>query len=1306
MAVAAWWLRCAQGLVLVVGLGLGFGHRLGYETGSGPGVAWGQAADEANLPAVGSPPETLRLSPFYTRYIEVAGYPIVASGQVNDYALREAAFLVRQMVGHRPEILQALAGSGSRMCVIAHSEFTTDLPDFARLGPVPGFESLTAKDYWDARARGTGGSATDPCCSCGEENLLGYAGDPYAKECLLLHEFAHTIHLRALNKLDPTFDRRLRETWRAALDKGLWKGKYASVNSAEYFAEGAQSWFDDNRENDHDHNHVNTREELREYDPGLASLCEEVFGDREWRYTKAATRLQDHLAGYDPARAPQFAWPERLAAAQKAIRAQAIARSEGTQKPQAEEPPKKPEAEPAGSPWLSLERLYEKGEFGEQGARTPFWSERSAAYFTWEKPTEPNATGQDLVRRDCATDAAEVIAPASLFLTGEGSNSLAGSPFRFSANERRLLLFTNTRRVWRENTRGDYWVLDLDSRKLRRLGGDAAPASLMFARFSPDGGRIAYVRDNNIYVENVETGVITPLTTDGSARIINGTADWVNEEELEIRDAFRFSPDGRSIAYWQFHLDGVREMSLIDNTQGNYPRVITIPYPKVGEQNSATRVGIVPVAGGETRWIDLPGDPRNHYIPRMEWTPNSTGLLIQQMNRVQNTNTVYLASFETARSRVVLVERDDAWIENDNPIRWLDQGRQFLWLSERSGWRHLYRASLDGTLTPITQGDWDVMQVEALDQEGGWVYFAASPDNATQRYLYRARLDGTQTERITPADSPGWNTYRIAPQVQYATHGVSQFLTPAAFNFIKLPSHEVVRPLADNARLRQKLATLRLPGTRFVKLPIADGVELDGWLMTPPEFDPTKKYPLLVHVYGEPHGQTVRDAWLGNTGLWHAMLAQRGCFVASFDNRGVILPKGRAWRKSVHHKIGQLGPADQAAALKELCRQIPQIDPQRVGIWGWSGGGSSSLNAILQYPDLYQTAVAVAAVPNQKLYDTIYQERYMGLPEENAEGYRLGSPLTHAANLKGNLLIVHGTGDDNVHYQGVEQLMDALIAHHRHFAVLPYANRSHGISEGANTSRHLFTTMTRYLGQHLLQAPANSQFAELAPPDLPVPAGYSLRIVQGWKLFIDDRLARDQPEPLRKAVQILDDQLREVERLVPAKAVETLRRVNLWFSPAYEGVGARAEYHPGEAWLRDNGRNPLMVKGVEFTDIPIFEQELKRMPNFVLHELAHAYHDQVLGFDHPRVQSLFEQAKSGGKYEKVLVQDAEGNRREARSYALTNPMEYFAELSESYFGRNDFFPFDQAELRDHDPDMHTLLGELWGVTPSAAAVRK
>jgi dipeptidyl-peptidase-4 len=491
-----------------------------------------------------------------------------------------------------------------------------------------------------------------------------------------------------------------------------------------------------------------------------------------------------------------------------------------------------------------------------------------------------------------------------------------------------------------------------------------------------------------------------------------------------------------------------------------------------------------------------------------------------------------------------------------------------------------------------------------------------------------------------------------------------------------------------------------------VKLPIGDGVELDGWLMTPPEFDPNQKYPLLIHVYGEPHGQTVRDAWLGTTGLWHAMLAQRGCFVASFDNRGVILPKGRTWRKSVHHKIGQVGPADQAGALKELCRQIPQIDPQRVGIWGWSGGGSSSLNAILQYPDLYQTAVAVAPVPNQKLYDTIYQERYMGLPEENAEGYRLGSPVTHAANLKGNLLIVHGTGDDNVHYQGVEQLMDALIANHRHFTVLPYANRSHGIFEGANTTRHLFTSITRYFGQHLLQQPAERQFAELAEPALPIPSGYSRRIVQGWKLYIDDRLSKDQPEALAKAVQILDDQLRDVTRLVPAPALEVLRRVNLWFSPAYEGVGARAEYHPGEGWLRENGRNPLMVKGVEFTDIPIFEQELKRMPNFVLHELAHAYHDQVLGFDHPRVQALHAQAKAGGKYDKVLVQDAEGNRREARHYALTTPMEYFAELSESYFGRNDFFPFDQAELRDHDPDMHALLGELWGVAAVGEAGRK
>ncbi|MCY2967296.1 MAG: hypothetical protein NT069_27285, partial [Planctomycetota bacterium] len=368
------------------------------------------------------PPAELTAPDFYTKFINAHGYPIVASTQVDDYALREAAYLVDLMLAHRPDVRDAMIASGSRLCVIGHKEFTTDLPEFAKLGPVAGFDGISAKDFWDARARGTGGSQSDPYCSCGEENLLSYDGDPYSTECILIHEFAHNLHLRGLVRIDPTFDGRVRAAYDKAMSDGLWKGKYASVNHHEYFAEGVQSWFDNNRENDHDHNHVNTRAELVEYDPRLAELCKEVFGDTELKYTKPVTRLTGHMAGYDPAKAPKFAWPARLAAAQASIRQQAEARNrKAERKP---EPPTetatKPQQPPA-NPWLTLDRILKNGEFGERGPKGLVWSRRSPSNFTFESPKQGDK-GRDLVRNDNVTATQEVVVPGAAFVP-TGSNN-------------------------------------------------------------------------------------------------------------------------------------------------------------------------------------------------------------------------------------------------------------------------------------------------------------------------------------------------------------------------------------------------------------------------------------------------------------------------------------------------------------------------------------------------------------------------------------------------------------------------------------------------------------------------------------------------------------------------------------------------------------------------------------------------------------------------------------------------------------------------------------------------------------------
>lgn len=951
-------------------------------------------------------------------------------------------------------------------------------------------------------------------------------------------------------------------------------------------------------------------------------------------------------------------------------------------------------------PLLTVDRIFGAREFEEEKPPTFRWSSRSGFYHVLE-PVAPGAAVREVVRHEAATGRrAVVVSPAQLTPAG-AAEPLAVEDFEFSADESRVLLSVNTRRVWRRNTRGDYWVLDLAGGRLRRLGGaGAAPSSLQFAKFSPDGTRVAFVREQNLHVEDLRTGEIRMLTRDGSRDRVNGTGDWVNEEELDLRDGFRWSPDGRAVLFWQFDTRGVGEFTLVDHAAGNYPRVITFPYPKVGGTNSATRLGVVGARGGPVRWLRVEGDPRQHYLPRAEWLPDGSGLLLQQLNRRQNTNRVLRADPRSGAVRPVLEETDPAWLENENPFRWLARGREFLWLSERDGWRHVYRAGSDGRgWRQLTRGAFDVIELAGVDEAGGWLYFLASPGDPVRRFLHRVSLEGGAVERVTPEGRDGWHGYDVSPDGRWAVHTASSFGTPPMVELVELPGHRVARVLVDNGRLRERLATLRLPAPEFLRVGVGDGVELDAWALFPPDRRPGGRHPLLFHVYGEPHGQTVRDAWGGSRGLWQAMLAQQGYVVASVDNRGTITPRGRAWRKVVHRQVGILAPREQAAAARALLARWPWVDPARVGIWGWSGGGSMSLHALFRYPELYRLAMAVAPNPDQRLYDTIYQERYMGLPEENPEGYREGSPLTHAHRLRGDLLLVHGTGDDNVHYQATERLMDALVARGLSFTVMPYPGRSHSLTEGSNTVAHFHGLLTRYLHEKLpVGSPVTATTAATTVDRGTGGDGREVRRVAGWTVRVHAALlAADWAADTARALRLLEEQLEEIVRKVPAGAVAELRKVTLWMSPPYPGIGPRAEYHPAAGWLRSNGRDPAMAKGVEFTCVREFESESRRMPNFTLHELAHAFHDRVLpgGFDHAAIRSAFEAARAGGRYERVRRRDAAGRETEDRAYALTNPMEYFAEATEAYFSRNDFYPFNREELRAVDPGMERLLGRCW-----------
>ena len=724
---------------------------------------------------------------------------------------------------------------------------------------------------------------------------------------------------------------------------------------------------------------------------------------------------------------------------------------------------------------LTLDRIG-RGEFRAQRYGPIRWTAGGASYTV----LEPSATvkeAEDLVQYDVATGRRAVLIPASRLVPPGDSTPIAIEDFAWSPRGPALLIYTNSQRVWRQNTRGDYWLVDTTSWSLRKLGPGAKPSTLMFATFSPDGRRVAYVREHNLYVEDASGGQVTQLTSDGSPTVVNGTFDWVYEEELSLRNGFRWSPDGARIAYWQLNMDSVRNFDLINDTDSLYSFVIPVQYPKAGTSNSAARVGVVAATGGPTRWLDIPGNPRNQYPARMDWAASPREVVVQRLNRLQNTNDVMLGDAETGAVRTILTERDSAWLDVVDDLRWLDGGKAFLWLSERDGWRHLYRISRDGkTVRLLTPGAFDLISpdaafgdpyVHAVDTTGGWAYFSASPDNATQRYLYRVRLDGKgKAERLTPTGQTGSHDYDIAPGARWALHTWSSFDQPPKTELVRLPRHETIRTLVDNAELRARLAPLRTRPVEFFRTTADDGTKLDGWLLKPADFDSTKRYPVLFHVYGEPASQTVLDEWGGFTTLWHRMLAQQGYIVVSVDNRGTPAPRGRAWRKSIYRQIGVLASADQAAAARDLARR-PYVDPARIGIWGWSGGGSMTLNTLFRYPDLYAMGMAVAPVPDLRLYDTIYQERYMGLPAENAEGYRRGSPITFAGQLRGRLLVVHGSGDDNVHYQGTERLVNALVAANKPFSMMTYPNRTHCICEGQGTTRHVFELLEGYLHGNL-----------------------------------------------------------------------------------------------------------------------------------------------------------------------------------------------------------------------------------------------
>jgi dipeptidyl-peptidase-4 len=680
----------------------------------------------------------------------------------------------------------------------------------------------------------------------------------------------------------------------------------------------------------------------------------------------------------------------------------------------------------------------------------------------------------DIVKTDLKTYTTAVLVKSDQLIPAGASEPLSFKIYSFSPDYKSLLVFTNTAKVWRYHTRGDYWILDLANNQLTQLGKTLPSQSLMFAKISPDGKQAAYVSEHNLYVEDLATHKIKALTVDGTRKFINGTFDWVYEEEFGCRDGFRWSPDSKKIAFWQVDATKIRDYYMLNTTDSVYSQIIPVEYPKVGWPPSPVRIGVVTVDNDDIKWMNVPGDPQEHYIPRMEWADNSSQVVLQQLNRRQNESKLFYCDVNSGAANNFYTEDDKAFIDiksrwnNDDPTGWdwLNNGKDFLWVSEKDGWRHIFLISRDGKETLVTKGDYDIDNIKCIDDKNGYVYFMASPNNATQLYLYRTKLNGKgKLELLSPSKLAGTHDYNISPFAKYAKHSFSNYKTFPVAEWISLPDG---KPLDEENSIEKSMKVNENSNVEYFKVTTEDNITFDAWMVKPVNFDSTKKYPVVFYVYGEPGGSTVTDEFGAQDnpyGLFKGDMSLEGYFQISVDNRGTPSLRGAEWRKSIYGKIGRLNIHDQAMAAKKILEK-PYFDKDRVAVWGWSGGGSSTLNLMFQYPEIYKTGISIAAVTNLLFYDNIYEERYLGLPKDDMENYVLGSPIYYAKNLKGNLLFIHGTGDDNVQYDNAEALLNELIKYNKSFQFMPFPNRTHSLSEGIGTRKFLSALYTDYLRKY------------------------------------------------------------------------------------------------------------------------------------------------------------------------------------------------------------------------------------------------
>lgn len=698
---------------------------------------------------------------------------------------------------------------------------------------------------------------------------------------------------------------------------------------------------------------------------------------------------------------------------------------------------------------LTLEDIFLNRTYSGESFSINAWVEGGAAFLT----TARTDTGTFIIRQDVDTGEERVFLDGNT-VTVDGDTVAIGR-YWLSPDEQWLLIASGGRRIWRRSREATYYLQDLQTGTTRRLIEGDAPQSN--ATFSPDSRKVAYIMGNDLYVFDMDKGRTRQLTKDGSDDIINGQADWLYEEEFSLTRAYEWSPDSKYILYLRFDQGHLRTYVLKDEL-GQYPELTIIRYPKVGECNSLVQVGVVDVKRGRTRWLDL-GPETDIYIPRLFWTGKEGQAAFYRLDRRQQRLELVLADARTGKTTVAAAQTDTAWVNVTDDLHFINDGSGFIWTTEASGYRHIELLNSDGSLSKaLTSGDWEVSRIVDVDEEGQVVYFTGKKDAVIGEHVYRVGFDGSGLQRLTAPG--GWNSLTFAPDFAHYVQRRSDLNTPTRVSLHKVDG-ELVRWLVEEPPAA--LTELDLPMWELFTLTTTDGAELDAVILKPKDFNPDDKYPTLIYTYGGPGSQLVADRWGGSgRGLWHQYLAQEGYVVLTVDNRGTG-GRGEAFKNLAYGDIGKWALNDQIEAARWIGRQS-WGDPQRIAIWGWSFGGYTTSLCLTAGSDYFTTGIAVAPVTDFRLYDTAWTERYMGLLPENEAGYDSADVLSYVDDYKGGLLLVHGTGDDNVHPQHSWQFIDKVTARNKPLDVMMYPGKNHGLP---GVHYHLYSKMTRFLKENL-----------------------------------------------------------------------------------------------------------------------------------------------------------------------------------------------------------------------------------------------